>query len=49
MAALILQDPTNHGGPDSLSVQWARLVLEQVERAPKREAQRGLFERTELP
>ncbi len=48
-ARVILEDPTSYGGPDSLSVRWARLVSERVEPVPKREAQSGPFERMELP
>jgi hypothetical protein len=28
-AAVILADPEQHGGPGSLAVQWARLVVER--------------------
>ena len=39
MAQIILNDPTQHGGEESLGVRWARLVLTRAA-APAREHHR---------
>jgi hypothetical protein len=44
-AEIIMKDPERYGGPESLMVQWALLVLSRVG-APPADAEAGpLFER----
>jgi len=45
MAAIILANPEKHGGPGSLSVEWARLFqLNQREKPSGPRGQQNLFQ-----